>query len=443
MDLDQALHFEREGRGYVVHYAIADVAAFVAARRPGRRRRPRARRDALRRRLQDPAAPDRRCRRARRRCCPTRCARRCCGRSTSTRPVRAPTSTSSGRGSGRGPSSTTSACRRRSTTARPTRSLAAAARGRRAAARSARPRAAASRCRCPSRRSRSTGDQWSLEFRSMIPAETWNAQISMLTGFAAASLMVYARVGLLRTLPPPASARPPAAPPDRPGRSTSTGRPSSSTPTSSARSTPRKPAEAAMITACARLLRGSGYVAFDGDMPGRPDPRRAGLRVRPRDRAAAPPRRPLRRGDLRRAVRRHRRAGLGAVASWPTSPTSSRTPAAGPRSTRRWCSTWSRPGCSTTRVGESFDGVVTDVDEKDPTRGKVTIQEPAVEARVTASEALPLGTEVHGAPDPGRRRRPGRWSSSSPERPSSPVGKTSPDSREDFPRSGFMRLTSS
>src|SRR6185312_8340702 len=29
MDLDQALHIEREGSGYVVHYAIADVAAFV------------------------------------------------------------------------------------------------------------------------------------------------------------------------------------------------------------------------------------------------------------------------------------------------------------------------------------------------------------------------------------------------------------------------------
>ena len=29
MDLDQALHLEREGSGYVVHYAIADVAAFV------------------------------------------------------------------------------------------------------------------------------------------------------------------------------------------------------------------------------------------------------------------------------------------------------------------------------------------------------------------------------------------------------------------------------
>src|SRR5687767_2271929 len=31
-DLDQALHIERRGSGYRVHYAIADVAAFV---RPG------------------------------------------------------------------------------------------------------------------------------------------------------------------------------------------------------------------------------------------------------------------------------------------------------------------------------------------------------------------------------------------------------------------------
>ncbi|HLT43160.1 MAG TPA: RNB domain-containing ribonuclease, partial [Luteimonas sp.] len=32
MDLDQALHVERDGDGYLVHYAIADVGAFV---RPG------------------------------------------------------------------------------------------------------------------------------------------------------------------------------------------------------------------------------------------------------------------------------------------------------------------------------------------------------------------------------------------------------------------------
>ena len=47
------------------------------------------------------------------------------------------------------------------------------------------------------------GDRWHLEFREQLPVERWNAQISLLTGFAAAALMVYARVGLLRTLPPP------------------------------------------------------------------------------------------------------------------------------------------------------------------------------------------------------------------------------------------------
>ena len=47
------------------------------------------------------------------------------------------------------------------------------------------------------------GQEWRLEFRSLLPVERWNAQISLLCGMGAASLMVYARVGLLRTLPPP------------------------------------------------------------------------------------------------------------------------------------------------------------------------------------------------------------------------------------------------
>ncbi|WP_312008820.1 hypothetical protein [Nocardioides alcanivorans] len=44
------------------------------------------------------------------------------------------------------------------------------------------------------------------------------------------------------------------------------------------------------------------------------------------------------------------------------------------------------------RVGETFDAVVIDVDEKDPTRGEITIAEPAIEARVTSSSPLPLGS---------------------------------------------------
>ena len=54
----------------------------------------------------------------------------------------------------------------------------------------------------------------------MLPVEEWNAQISLLTGMAAASLMVYARVGLLRTLPaagPRATSSGCTAPPRRCG----------------------------------------------------------------------------------------------------------------------------------------------------------------------------------------------------------------------------------
>lgn len=41
-----------------------------------------------------------------------------------------------------------------------------------------------------------------LSFRSIMPVEDWNAQISLLTGMAGAQLMLKGGVGLLRTLPP-------------------------------------------------------------------------------------------------------------------------------------------------------------------------------------------------------------------------------------------------
>ena len=57
-DLDQALHIARRpGGGYVVSYAIADVAAFVTAGRPGRPGGAPPRHDPLRPRPPDAAAP--------------------------------------------------------------------------------------------------------------------------------------------------------------------------------------------------------------------------------------------------------------------------------------------------------------------------------------------------------------------------------------------------
>ena len=84
-DLDQALHIERRGDGHRVRYAIADVGAFVDARRRARPRGPRARRHGLRARREGAAAPAGAVRGRGEPAARASGARRCCGRSTSTR----------------------------------------------------------------------------------------------------------------------------------------------------------------------------------------------------------------------------------------------------------------------------------------------------------------------------------------------------------------------
>ncbi|HET9842910.1 MAG TPA: RNB domain-containing ribonuclease [Nocardioides sp.] len=237
-----------------------------------------------------------------------------------------------------------------------------------------------------------TGDRWSLEFRSMIPAETWNAQISMLTGFAAASLMVYARVGLLRTLPPP-------QPHDlqrlhRVARALHIDWPAEQLYPDFIRGLDsRKPAEAAMITACARLLRGSGYVAFDGEVPA--DPIHAALASEYAHVTA-----PLRRlgdryaGEICVALCAGTDVPPWVLAKLSDIPDVMKDAGRKAAQYESMVLDLVEAGILHARVGETFEGVVTDVDEKDDTRGKVTVQDPAVEARVTSSSALPLGTEA-------------------------------------------------
>jgi exoribonuclease R len=64
-------------------------------------------------------------------------------------------------------------------------------------------------------------------------------------------------------------------------------------------------------------------------------------------------------------------------------------------------------GLLSRRVGETFTGVVTDVDDKDKKQGVLVIQAPAVEGKlVSTSGELPLGEEVTAklvAADPSKR----------------------------------------
>lgn len=107
---------------------------------------------------------------------------------------------------------------------------------------------------------------WDLEFRSLEPVENWNAQISLLTGFAAAQTMIDGGVGVLRRLPP---AEQPAIDKLRlvaASLGVDWGE-SVSYPDFVRSLSPDVPAQLAVLNACTSLFRGAGYVAFRGELP--------------------------------------------------------------------------------------------------------------------------------------------------------------------------------
>ena len=107
---------------------------------------------------------------------------------------------------------------------------------------------------------------YALRFRAMLPAERWNAQISLLTGIAAARIMQAGNVGLLRTLPEPTEDT--VATLRRAARVLRVDWPESMNYAARIRSLdPAVHHHAALMHQAARLFRGAGYVAFDGRVP--------------------------------------------------------------------------------------------------------------------------------------------------------------------------------
>jgi exoribonuclease R len=244
-----------------------------------------------------------------------------------------------------------------------------------------------------------------LHFRSLLPVEQWNAQISLLTGFGAASLMVYARIGLLRTLPPP-------SPHDvtrlhRTARGLGIEWPAELLyPDFIRRLDASRPEHAAMVVACTRLLRGSGYLALDEETPA--DPQHAAL-ASEYAHVTAP---------LRRLGDRYAGEVCLALCSGDPVPEWVHEALAGlPDTMRESAQRSSRYESAVVnlveaallhdRVGERFHGTVVEVDDDDRRRGTVVVREPAVEARLVDDGPLPLGEDadvVLAEADPGRRR---------------------------------------
>ncbi len=236
------------------------------------------------------------------------------------------------------------------------------------------------------------GQHWALEFRQMLPVELWNAQISLLTGFGAATLMVYARVGVLRTMPPP-------DPRDvqrlhRTAKALGIEWPAELLYPDFIRGLdPTVPAQAAMVVASARLLRGSGYVAFDGELPA--ESQHSAL-VSEYAHVTAPLRRLVDRyvGEVCLALCAEQPVPDWVLAALPGLPKTMQQSRGRAKAYERAVFDLVEAGLLSHRVGEAFDAVVVSVDEKDPTHGVVMLKDPGVEAPVVGSGSLPLGSDV-------------------------------------------------
>ncbi|MEU8778628.1 RNB domain-containing ribonuclease [Streptomyces sp. NPDC048606] len=235
---------------------------------------------------------------------------------------------------------------------------------------------------------------YTLAYRAPLPADGWNAQISLMTGMAAADLMLASGTGVLRTLP--------AAPDGAVGRLRRAAKalridwPHHVPYAALVRSLdPRLPAHAAFLQECTALLRGAGYTVFtDGRLP---DPALHAAVAAPYAHCTAP---------LRRLVDRHTgELCLAAVAgtappSWVTSALEAlpREMAEGTRlanTVERECVDLVEAALLRDHVGETFEATVIEVKEHEPRVGTVHLEEPAVVGRVESAGAdLPLGDRV-------------------------------------------------
>ncbi|MFI8822815.1 RNB domain-containing ribonuclease [Streptomyces sp. NPDC053431] len=248
---------------------------------------------------------------------------------------------------------------------------------------------------------------YTLAYRAPLPVDGWNAQISLLTGMAAADLMIAAGTGILRTLPPAPDGA--VAQLRLSAKALGIDWPHHVSYAALLRTLdPHDSRHAAFLQDATALLKGSDYTPFtDGRVPS------------PAVHAAVADEYTHCTAPLRRLVDRY--AGelcLAAAAGtappeWVLSALDGlpRDMAKGVRlanKAERECVDIVEEALLSGRVGETFDSVVIDVREHEPDVGTVHLEDPAVIGRVLADGApLPLGDRLRvrlTQADPGRAK---------------------------------------
>lgn len=227
---------------------------------------------------------------------------------------------------------------------------------------------------------------WSVAYRVPLPTEDWNAQISLLTGIAAAQLMLTAGVGLLRTQPAPeeqalrrlrVSAQALGAP----------WPPAQSYPEWIRTLDPAISAHAALLHQAAGSGRGAGYTAFDGAAPAPADATHFAIAA-PYAHVTAPLRRLADRYVLQlcAALCAGDEPPVPVRAALPQLPAAMATGTQRAGRAERACIDLVETAVLAGRVGESFTAVAIDDD-------LVQLTDPAVRTRIPGA-ALPVGHPV-------------------------------------------------
>jgi exoribonuclease R len=230
---------------------------------------------------------------------------------------------------------------------------------------------------------------YGLRMRPAVPAEEWNAQISLLAGMVAAAIMIEGRAGILRTMPPAEERQVERL--RRTARALGVDWPRAMAYGAFLRTLDRaEPKHLAIVHEATALFRGAGYTPLDGSVPA--DARHAALAA-PYAHVTAPLRRLVDRFGLLACEALTVGAAVPdwlrrALARIPEIMQASERQA---RAVDRACTDAVEAAILERRVGERFDAVV--VDRSDRADGvDVQLTEPAVSAR--ASGDAELGARV-------------------------------------------------
>ncbi|MGA7298408.1 MAG: RNB domain-containing ribonuclease [Rhodanobacteraceae bacterium] len=235
-------------------------------------------------------------------------------------------------------------------------------------------------------------DHLTLEYRGNLPIDQWNAQISLLTGMAAAHLMVTHKVGILRTLPPT---------PDwairrlhRTARALHIDWPDGQGYAAFLRSLdPSRPEHVAMMVSATTVFRGAGYADFRGSLPDQPEHSALAAEYA---HATAPLRRLVDRftGEVCLALCAGESVPQWVLDGLPDLPGIMRESGSRAGRYENAVLNLAETLVLQSQVGRDFEGAIVDLDHRHHDQGDIMIRKPAVEARIQGKSRLPLGERV-------------------------------------------------